>query len=42
MSEQVMIDRRFRGPPGSANVAGHWVPYERPEVVNSLIREFVD
>jgi pimeloyl-ACP methyl ester carboxylesterase len=22
--------------------AGHWVPYERPEVVNSLIREFVD
>jgi pimeloyl-ACP methyl ester carboxylesterase len=21
--------------------AGHWVPYERPEVVNSLIREFV-
>jgi pimeloyl-ACP methyl ester carboxylesterase len=22
--------------------AGHWVPYERPEVVNSLIREFID
>jgi pimeloyl-ACP methyl ester carboxylesterase len=22
--------------------AGHWVPYERPEQVNSLIREFVD
>lgn len=22
--------------------AGHWVPYERPDVVNSLIREFVD
>jgi pimeloyl-ACP methyl ester carboxylesterase len=22
--------------------AGHWVPYERPEVVNGLIREFVD
>ncbi|HEY3191765.1 MAG TPA: alpha/beta hydrolase [Solirubrobacterales bacterium] len=21
--------------------AGHWVPYERPDVVNSLIREFV-
>jgi epoxide hydrolase 4 len=21
--------------------AGHWVPYERPEVVNALIREFV-
>ncbi|HEX6585581.1 MAG TPA: alpha/beta hydrolase [Solirubrobacterales bacterium] len=21
--------------------AGHWVPYERPEVVNSLIREFL-
>jgi pimeloyl-ACP methyl ester carboxylesterase len=22
--------------------AGHWVPYERPDVVNALIREFVD
>jgi epoxide hydrolase 4 len=22
--------------------AGHWVPYERPDEVNSLIREFVD
>jgi pimeloyl-ACP methyl ester carboxylesterase len=22
--------------------AGHWVPYERPDLVNSLIREFVD
>jgi pimeloyl-ACP methyl ester carboxylesterase len=22
--------------------AGHWVPYERPEVVNSLIRDFID
>jgi hypothetical protein len=22
--------------------AGHWVPYERAEVVNALIREFVD
>ena len=22
--------------------AGHWVPYERPEEVNRLIREFVD
>jgi pimeloyl-ACP methyl ester carboxylesterase len=22
--------------------AGHWVPYERPEEVNSLIRDFVD
>jgi hypothetical protein len=22
--------------------AGHWVPYERPDVVNSLIREYVD
>jgi pimeloyl-ACP methyl ester carboxylesterase len=22
--------------------AGHWVPYESPEIVNSLIREFVD
>jgi epoxide hydrolase 4 len=22
--------------------AGHWVPYERPDQVNSLIREFVD
>jgi pimeloyl-ACP methyl ester carboxylesterase len=22
--------------------AGHWVPYERPEAVNALIREFVD
>jgi epoxide hydrolase 4 len=22
--------------------AGHWVPYERPEVVNGLIREFAD
>jgi len=21
--------------------AGHWVPYERPDEVNSLIREFV-
>jgi pimeloyl-ACP methyl ester carboxylesterase len=22
--------------------AGHWVPYERPDEVNTLIREFVD
>jgi pimeloyl-ACP methyl ester carboxylesterase len=22
--------------------AGHWVPYERPQVVNSLIRDFID
>jgi epoxide hydrolase 4 len=22
--------------------AGHWVPYERPDVVNALIRDFVD
>ncbi len=22
--------------------AGHWVPYERPDEVNRLIREFVD
>ena len=22
--------------------AGHWVPYERPDEVNALIREFVD
>ncbi len=22
--------------------AGHWVPYERPDQVNTLIREFVD
>jgi pimeloyl-ACP methyl ester carboxylesterase len=22
--------------------AGHWVPYERPDKVNALIREFVD
>jgi pimeloyl-ACP methyl ester carboxylesterase len=22
--------------------AGHWVPYERPDEVNSLIREFLD
>jgi pimeloyl-ACP methyl ester carboxylesterase len=22
--------------------AGHWVPYERPEEVNRLIREFTD
>jgi pimeloyl-ACP methyl ester carboxylesterase len=22
--------------------AGHWAPYERPEEVNRLIREFVD
>ena len=22
--------------------AGHWVPYERPEIVNALIREFID
>jgi pimeloyl-ACP methyl ester carboxylesterase len=23
-------------------LAGHWVPYERPAEVNRLIREFVD
>ena len=22
--------------------AGHWVPYEKPERINSLIREFID
>ena len=35
--EQWIPDLRLEILPG----AGHWVPYERPEEVNSLIREFV-
>jgi hypothetical protein len=26
----------------SSATTGSWVPYERPEMVNTLIREFVD
>jgi pimeloyl-ACP methyl ester carboxylesterase len=36
--EEWIPDMRLEILPG----AGHWVPYERPEEVNRLIREFVD
>ena len=36
--EKWIPDMRLETLPG----AGHWVPYERPEEVNRLIREFVD
>ena len=36
--EEWIPDMRLEVLPG----AGHWVPYERPEQVNRLIREFVD
>ena len=36
--EEWIPEMRLRVLPG----AGHWVPYERPTEVNSLIREFVD
>lgn len=36
--EEWIPDMRLEVLPG----AGHWVPYERPEEVNRLIREFVD
>lgn len=36
--EEWIPDMRLRVLPS----AGHWVPYERPAEVNSLIREFVD
>ena len=36
--EEWIPDLRVEIVPG----AGHWVPYERPQVVNALIRDFVD
>ena len=36
--EEWIPDMRLEILPG----AGHWVPYERPDEVNRLIREFVD